>query len=75
MKKAATIILLWAFTAGCIAQDFANLVNPFIGTSNYCATHPGAVTPNGMMSVTPFNVMGSDLNAYDKDNRWLSTPY
>lgn len=75
MKKAATIILLWAFTAGCIAQDFANLVNPFIGTSNYCATHPGAVTPNGMMSVTPFNVMGSDLNAYDKDSRWLSTPY
>lgn len=27
------------------------------------------------MSVTPFNVMGSDLNVYDKDSRWWSTPY
>ncbi len=36
---------------------------------------PGAVVPNGMMSVVPFNVMGSDLNRYDKDARWWSTPY
>ncbi len=75
MRKEATIILLWALITSSIAQEPAELVNPFIGTSNYCATHPGAVTPNGMMSVTPFNVMGSDLNVYDKDNRWLSTPY
>lgn len=27
------------------------------------------------MSVTPFNVMGSDLNVHDKDARWWSTPY
>ena len=50
-------------------------VNPFIGTSNYGTTNPGALCPNGMMSVTPFNVMGSDLNRYDKDRRWWSTPY
>ena len=50
-------------------------VNPFIGTSNYGATNPGAVTPNGMMSVTPFNVTGSPLNKYDKDKTWWSTPY
>ncbi len=75
MRKEVTIILLWALITNSIAQEPAELVNPFIGTSNYCATHPGAVTPNGMMSVTPFNVMGSDLNIYDKDNRWLSTPY
>ena len=50
-------------------------VNPFIGTTNYGTTHPGAVTPNGMMSVVPFNVMGSDLNHYDKDKRWWSAPY
>ena len=50
-------------------------VNPFIGTTNYGTTHPGAVTPNGMMSVVPFNVMGSDLNLYDKDSRWWSAPY
>lgn len=50
-------------------------VNPFIGTSNYGTTHPGAVCPNGMMSVVPFNVMGSADNRYDKDARWWSTPY
>ncbi|MBQ8502548.1 MAG: GH92 family glycosyl hydrolase [Bacteroides sp.] len=50
-------------------------VNPFIGTSNYGTTHPGAVCPNGMMSVVPFNVMGSSDNRYDKDARWWSTPY
>ena len=50
-------------------------VNPFIGTSNFGTTNPGAVCPNGMMSVTPFNVMGSDINVWDKDSRWWSTPY
>ena len=42
-------------------------VNPFIGSSNYGTTNPGALCPNGMMSVSPFNVMGSELNRYDKD--------
>ena len=50
-------------------------VNPFIGTSNFGATNPGAVCPNGMVSVSPFNVMGSELNAFDKDSRWWSAPY
>ena len=50
-------------------------VNPFIGTSNFGTCNPGAVTPNGMMSVTPFNVMGSEMNTWDKDSRWWSTPY
>lgn len=50
-------------------------VNPFIGTTNFGTCNPGAVTPGGMMSITPFNVMGSDLNRYDKDKRWWSTPY
>ncbi len=57
------------------AQEPAALVNPFIGTTNYGTTHPGAVIPNGMMSVVPFNVTGSDLNIYDKDSRWWSAPY
>lgn len=50
-------------------------VNPFIGTTNYGTTNPGAVVPNGLLSVTPFNVTGSDMNKYDKDSRWWSTPY
>lgn len=50
-------------------------VNPFIGTTNFGTCNPGAVMPAGLMSVVPFNVMGSDLNAFDKDARWWSTPY
>jgi len=64
--------------AGTSAADEVKLtdyVNPFIGTTNYGTTNPGAVCPNGMMSVTPFNVTGSDLNRKDKDSDWWSTPY
>lgn len=57
------------------AQQPVDYVNPFIGTTNYGTTNPGAVCPNGLMSVTPFNVMGSDLNQFDKDAQWWSTPY
>ena len=45
----------------------ADYVNPFIGTTNFGTTNPGAVCPNGMMSVVPFNVMGSVDNKYDKE--------
>lgn len=61
---------LWAS-----AQQPVDYVNPFIGTSNYGTTNPGAVCPQGMMSVTPFNVMGSKTNRFDKDSQWWSTPY
>lgn len=50
-------------------------VNPFIGTTNYGTTNPGAVCPQGMMSVVPFNVMGAVDGNIDKDSRWWSTPY
>lgn len=51
-------------------------VNPFIGTSNYGATNPGAIAPRGMASVSPFNVAGKiDLNPLEKDSQWLSNPY
>lgn len=57
------------------AQEPVDYVNPFIGTSNYGTTNPGAVCPQGLMSVTPFNVMGSESNRFDKDSQWWSTPY
>lgn len=60
---------LWA------QKEPADYVNPFVGTTNFGTCNPGALCPSGMMSVVPFNVMGSDLNAYDKDARWWSTPY
>lgn len=57
------------------AHEPADWVDPFVGTTNFGTTNPGALCPNGMMSVVPFNVMGSDTNVYDKDARWWSTPY
>ena len=57
------------------AQVPVDFVDPFIGTTNFGTCNPGAVCPNGMMSVVPFNVMGSADNTYDKDARWWSTPY
>ena len=51
-------------------------VNPFIGTTNFGTCNPGAICPRGMMSVTPFNVMGdSKANVINKDSLWWSTPY
>ena len=75
MKKIASFIAIVLTAAAVKAQEPVELVNPFIGTTNFGTTNPGAVTPNGMMSVVPFNVMGSDLNVFDKDNRWWSAPY
>ena len=57
------------------AKDNYDYVDPFIGTTNYSVCNPGAVMPHGLMSVVPFNVMGSDLNRYDKDKQWWSAPY
>ena len=74
MKKYILSIIMLAMSAAATA-GVNGWVNPFVGTSNYGTTNPGAVCPNGMMSATPFNVMGSDLNRFDKDKRWWSTPY
>lgn len=50
-------------------------VNPFIGTSNFGACHPGAIAPRGLASVSPFNVAGEENLPLEKDSRWLSNPY
>ena len=78
MKRLITfcIISFGMLTASMAAEKQpTDYVNPFIGTTNFGTTNPGAVCPNGMMSVVPFNVMGSEDNKYDKDARWWSTPY
>ena len=69
------VLLLPATLIQAGESRIIDYVNPFIGTSNFGTTNPGAICPNGMMSVTPFNVMGSDTNVWDKDSRWWSTPY
>ena len=73
---AAVAASLWlGASAAETSADPTLWVNPFVGTSNFGTTNPGAIVPNGMMSVVPFNVMGSDTNVFDKDARWWSTPY
>ncbi|MEL7148092.1 MAG: GH92 family glycosyl hydrolase, partial [Bacteroidota bacterium] len=76
-----TVFLFSLVTFLCTTSSFsqppASLVNPFIGTSNYGATHPGANYPHAMASVTPFNVAHSkdSLNRFEKDSEWHSRPY
>jgi predicted alpha-1,2-mannosidase len=57
-------------------------VNPFIGTANFGATHPGAQYPQALVSVAPFNVAfdgksanGDKLNQFEKDAAWNSRGY
>lgn len=77
MKTGKNILMGIALTSALFvsAQEPVDYVNPFVGTTNYGTTTPGAVVPQGMMSATPFNVMGSEDNKYDKDKQWWSTPY
>ena len=78
MKRLLITFLAIATYLNLSAQQVADntqYVDPFIGTADYSVTHPGAVVPHGMMAVVPFNVTGSELNRYDKDNRWWSAPY
>lgn len=75
MKRLFFSLALLASAVGFAQKLAVDYVNPFIGTTNYGTCNPGAVTPAGMMSVVPFNVMGSDLNKNDKDAGWWSTPY
>ncbi|WP_405296859.1 GH92 family glycosyl hydrolase [Algibacter sp. Ld11] len=74
MIKKLFIISLLITSFSTQAQEFTKYVNPFIGTSNFGATNPGAIAPRGMVSVSPFNVAGTQ-NTLEKDSRWLSNPY
>ena len=70
MMRQLMVFLLCCGTLIASAQQPVDYVNPFIGTSNYGTTNPGAICPQGMMSVVPFNVMGSEKNRFDKDTQW-----
>ena len=74
-SKYILVVLIFCTTILVAQEKPVELVNPFIGSDNYGTTNPGAVRANGMMSIAPFNVMGSDSNRFDKDKQWWSTPY
>ncbi|MCX2681626.1 GH92 family glycosyl hydrolase [Galbibacter sp. EGI 63066] len=76
MKLPRIIYSILLISGITIAQKQpVDYVNPFIGTSNYGATNPGAIAPRGMVSVSPFNVAGPQNLPQEKDSRWLSNPY
>ena len=76
MKK-SLLLFFFFLTINCFAQQPVDFVDPFIGTSNYGATNPGAVMPSGMVSVVPFNVAfkKGEENQFEKDSEWHSRPY
>ena len=75
LKYMAVAALLACGALNASAKDNVEYVDPFIGTTNFSICNPGAIRPLGLMSVVPFNVMGSDLNVQDKDKRWWSACY
>lgn len=77
LQRFLTVIgLVFTGVAAKADKQPVDYVNPFVGTTNFGTTNPGAMCPQGFMSVTPFNVMGdAPENKFDKDKRWWSTPY
>ncbi|MBS2210085.1 GH92 family glycosyl hydrolase [Carboxylicivirga mesophila] len=75
MKNFALLSLFVLCALWADAQEPASYVNPFIGTTNYGATYPGAVMPHGMVSVVPFNVTPHKGNEYSNTDSWCSNPY
>ncbi|GGW84871.1 GH92 family glycosyl hydrolase [Alteromonas halophila] len=79
LRRCATAVI----TAAVMSQPVlanrtpADYVDPFIGTSNFGATHPGAQVPHGLASVSPFNVAFGypQLNEFEKDEAWNSRVY
>ena len=78
MKQFVLLGLLCLTTSQHVqAEHNAKYVDPFIGTSNFGATHPGAQYPNGLVSVAPFNVAHryNQENQFEKDEAWNSRVY
>lgn len=74
--KRLFFISLFFVSLSAQAKQPTEYVNPFIGTSNFGATHPGAQFPHSLTSVAPFNVaLRPDLNKFEKDAAWNSRVY
>ncbi len=61
MKKTLALLLLILCFLPVTAGKLTRYVDPMIGTTNFSVCNPGAVVPHGLMTVTPFNVMGSPM--------------
>lgn len=75
-SKILSIICALLAATSVYAKQPSDYVNPFIGTSNFGATHPGAQYPHALTSVSPFNVAHRpELNKFEKDAAWNSRVY
>lgn len=75
-KKNFLALCLLFFSYTVFAQSVSQYVDPFIGTSNFGATHPGAIVPWGMASVSPYNVSyHGDANPFNNKKGWNSRVY
>ena len=52
MKKLCLLLIVFLYFKGQ-AQDYAQHVNPFIGTGGHGHTYPGATVPFGMVQLSP----------------------
>lgn len=53
MKIFYSSVILFFFILNAQAQNFAQYVNPFIGTGGHGHTYPGATMPHGMVQLSP----------------------
>jgi predicted alpha-1,2-mannosidase len=77
MKLHLSLFTLLFSVSSFADKAITDYVNPFIGTANFGATHPGAQFPHGMASVVPFNVAfkAGKENKFEKDEAWNSRSY
>jgi len=61
IKRASSFFFVFIVAISCMGQAHTNYVNPFIGTSNYGYTNPGAVMPWGMTSLSPMNTNNGEV--------------
>ena len=74
-KSQLLFITIFIFQFPLLSQSSENksltsYVNPFIGTSNYGNTFPGAVVPWGMVSVSPHNSLNAVTGYLDGEKNF-----
>lgn len=53
LGSAAIVVLLAACSTTAVKKEYADYVNPFIGTGGHGHTYPGSIVPNGMIQPSP----------------------
>ncbi len=65
----ASLLLVWGICRVVNAKDAVDYVDPFIGTGRDGKTIPGAVTPGGMVQLSPDTITGGDNGSGYRHNQ------